>query len=315
MLIVSVVLFVLAVAALIAGRNRDIGVPGWLAPVLILAGGIAAAASPITVISAGHRGVQVTFGNVNEHTLAEGLHYINPLSSVIEMEARVQREEEALPAETSDTQSVTITVMTNWRPRSDRLAWLYQNYGTKYQEKIIPPALREAVKAEIAKYKVTELIAQRPAIHTAVQGAVNAWLNKYELDVLEVSIGKVDFSPEYDDAIEKKQVQEQQALQKKYELDRTITEAQMAAAAAKGEADSRIAKATGEAESTLLAARAEAESLRIRGEAQADYNRRVGETLLPSLIQSAYLQRWDGKLPVYTLGGATPLVMLPEAGK
>lgn len=297
------------------GRSTDtsaVTAISWGGAGLSALGAIVLFVSGFVVVDAGHRGVVVLFGNVNETTLEEGFHVVNPLSSVRQMSARVEKDEEAHQAETSDTQSVTVKVITNWRPRGAALGNLYKNYGPDYANKIIPPAVRESIKAEVAKYKVTELISKRPEIHKNVQDSINVWLNKYDLDVLEVAIAEIDFSEKYDSAIEAKQVQEQQALQKKYELDRTVTEAQMAAAQAKGESDSRIARATGEAESVRVAAIAEAEALRVRGEAQAAYNLKVSQTLSPALIQSAYLQRWDGKLPVYTLGGnSNMMLMLP----
>jgi regulator of protease activity HflC (stomatin/prohibitin superfamily) len=269
--------------------------------------------SGFVIVDAGYRGVVVLFGNVDEkNCLREGFHWVNPFSSVVKMSARVEKDEEAHQAETSDTQSVTIKVITNWRPSGDVMASLYKNYGMEYATKIIPPAVRESVKAEVAKYKVTELINKRPEIHHNVQANINTWLNKYGLEVLEIAIGDIDFSDNYDKAIEAKQVQEQQALQKQYELQKTKTEAEMAAAKAKGEADSKIAEATGAAESVKLAAQAEADALKIRGEAQADFNRKVSESLSPLLIQAEYLKRWDGKLPVYTLGsGSSTMLMLP----
>lgn len=168
----------------------------------------------------------------------------------------------------------------------------------------------------MAKYKVTELIARRPELHQGVQSKVNAWLNKYNLQVLEITISDIDFSDKYDSAIEAKQVQEQQALQKQYELQKTETEAKMAAAAAKGEAESKIARANGDAESVKLAAKAEAEALRIKGDAQADYNKKVAESINSILIQSEWLKKWDGKLPVYVLGDkSNSMLMLPTYGK
>ena len=279
--------------------------------VVSVLGAILLFVSGFVVVDAGHRGVVVLFGNVSEQTLEEGFHVVNPLSSVRQMSARVEKDEEAHQAETSDTQSVTVKVITNWRPRGTALGSLYKNYGPEYANKIIPPAVRESVKAEVAKYKVTELIAKRPDIHRNVQTAINTWLNKYDLEVLEVAIAEIDFSDKYDAAIEAKQVQEQQALQKEYELKKTVTEAQMAAAKAKGEADSKIAEATGNAESVRLNAQGEADALRLKGEAQADFNRKVSESLTSLLIQNEYLKRWDGKLPTYSLGGSSTMLMLP----
>lgn len=323
MIFVSISLFIFSIISLFlfrtlfkASPNKDVRDSANVMTNMItsISAGLAVgtlAISMITVISAGHRGVMILFGDVQEKVLPEGFHIVNPFVSVVEMSARIEKDEEQQMAETSDTQSVVVSIITNWRPKADALAMLYKDYGLEYYKKIVTPAVRESVKAEVAKHKVTDLISKRPEIHEGVKTAINTWLNKYNLEVLEVGIGDIDFSEKYDAAIEAKQVQEQEALQKKYELEKTKTEAEMSVATAKGEADSRIERANGEAESLKLAARAEAEALSIRAEAQASFNRKVAESLSDLLIQSEYLKRWDGKLPVYTLGNSPTMMMLP----
>lgn len=74
-------------------------------------------------------------------------------------------------------------------------------------------------------------------------------------------------------------------------------------AQANAEADKMIASARGEAESKLTNARAEAEAIQIKGKALAEN---------PKLIDWKALEVWDGKLPVYSMGGATPLIQLPQ---
>jgi len=264
-------------------------------------------------IPAGHVGVVTRFGETFPVPLPEGLNIINPINDVTLMNTQVQKDEEVCNCETSDTQAVSIKIITNWRPDSTRMPELFKTYGMKYASVILPPAVKECVKAEVARYKVIDIVVERSTIHRNVEEKINTWLRKYGLAVLEVGIADIDFSDKYDAAIEAKQLQEQQALQKEYELKKTETEARMAAAAAKGEADSRIAKAEGEAQSVLKLAQAEAESLRIRGEAQVDNYKKVAESMTPLLIQAEYLKKWDGRLPVYTLGqGSSTMLMLPQ---
>lgn len=268
--------------------------------------------SCLVQVPAGHVGVVTRFGQTYPVPLKEGLSLINPINDVFLMNTQVQKDEENCNCETSDTQAVTIKIITNWRPDPDQMPTIYKNYGPKYAEKILPAAIKECVKAEVAKYKVIDIVAERSSIHANVQDKINKWLNNYGLSVLEVGIADIDFSEKYDAAIEAKQLQEQQALQKEYELKKTETEAKMAAAVAKGESDSRIARVQGEAEALLKMANAEAESLRIRGEAQADYYEKVARAMTPLMIQAEYLKKWDGKLPIYSLGQASPILMLPQ---
>lgn len=256
----------------------------------------------LTVVPAGARGVVVLFGNVDDRSLPEGLHLVNPLSSVEKMTTQVQRAQNKYVAETADTQSVTVSVQMNWRPDADAIPLLFRNYGMKYAETIIDPAINECLRAEIAKHKVTEVIGQRPAIRSAVQSAVAEWIARHHLALVEMAITDIDFSEIYDKAIEEKQIEEQKAAAKLYELKGVQTEAEKVAAKAKGEADA-----------LRVAAQAEADTLRIRGEAQSDYNKRVAESLTPMLIDRMRTERWDGKLPIYMFGDSIPMIQVEKS--
>lgn len=274
---------------------------------------IGSATSCLVQVPAGHVGVITRFGQTFVDPLPEGLSLINPINDVTLMNTQVQKDEEVCNCETSDTQAVSIKIITNWRPDADKMPALYKSYGKNYANVILPPAIKECVKAEVARYKVIDIVVERSTIHKNVEEKINLWLAKYGLKVLEVGIADIDFSDKYDQAIEAKQLQEQAALQKEYELKKTETEAKMAAAKAKGEADSRIAAAEGEAQSILKLAQSEAESLRIRGQAQAEYYKKVSESMNPLMVQIEYLKKWDGRLPVYTLGqGSQTMLMLPS---
>lgn len=75
-------------------------------------------------------------------------------------------------------------------------------------------------------------------------------------------------------------------------------------AAAKAEADKAIETARGESESKILVAQGEAEAIRIKGEALARN---------PALVNLMWVEKWDGKVPVYQLGGnSSTLIGLPQ---
>lgn len=74
-------------------------------------------------------------------------------------------------------------------------------------------------------------------------------------------------------------------------------------AAAKAEADKAVEEARGVAESTLLKAKAEAEAIRIKGQALSEN---------PRLVELSAVEKWDGKMPQFTGGGAVPFVTVPQ---
>ena len=48
--------------------------------------------------------------------------------------------------------------------------------------------------------------------------------------------------------------------------------------------------------------------VRARAKAQAEANRQLAQSLTPELIRYQQLQRWDGKLPLFSGGGVAPLI-------
>ncbi len=98
-------------------------------------------------------------------------------------------------------------------------------------------------------------------------------------------------------ALDQKIAAQQAAEQQSFALKQAQIKAQQDKVAAEGQANALREQAQGEADAT-----------RIRAEAQAEANRLLSRSLTQDLIRYQQLQRWDGKLPVFSGGGATPLI-------
>lgn len=276
---------------------------------------VTAVLQSITIVEPGYRGVAVTFGHIQDEPIPEGPNLIAPWTDVHHMDVRVKKHYEKYEAQTADTQRVGINMIINWRPDANHMPTLFQQYGVGYSDIIIPQAVQEALKAEIARHKITDLTEQRPLISDRVKDAINETLNQYNVSVVECGIGDIQFSDKYDHAIEEKQQREQEALQKQYELERTQVEARMAEAEAQGRANARLAEATATAEAVRLQAQAKSDALSIEAEAQAEYNRRVAESLTDPLLRLRYLETWNGQLPTYMMGDTATTMMIPMGSR
>lgn len=98
-------------------------------------------------------------------------------------------------------------------------------------------------------------------------------------------------------ALEAKITAQQAAEQQEFALRQATIKAQQDQVQAEGEANALRARAEGEADAT-----------KIRASAQSEANKQLSQSLTSDLIRYEQLQRWDGKLPVFNGGGATPLV-------
>ena len=237
-----------------------------------------------TIISAGHQGVQVTLGEVNMQTLNEGLHFVNPMSSVNEVSVRVTKTElQNATAGTKDLQIVHTNIVVNYRLDGAKVAHVYKEFGLELEDKILLPAVNESFKAITAHYNSEELITKRDEVSNNIHRQLQDKVAKYGLLVSEISLVNFGFSKQYQDAIEQKVIATQQKLKAEQDLARIQVEA-----------DQNIAKAKGEAEAIRIQAQA------IQNQGGKDY------------VQLQAISKWDGKLPTYMMGNATPMINIKD---
>ena len=228
---------------------------------LLLIGGI------FVQIGPGQRGVLMTFGAVNNGVLDPGLHFKLPfVQSVARMDVQVQNSQAAETAASLDLQNVSTTVATNWHILPADAEWVYQHIGGESDlvDKIIRPAISNSVKAVTAHYNAEDLIIHRDAVRDQIQAQITSALQPYRVVVDSVNITDFHFGDEFAQAIERKQIAQQRALQAQYELQQ-----------AKVLAQQRVVEA----------------------EAQSQAQKLLQQTLTPEVIQQQAIAKWDGHLP------------------
>lgn len=254
---------------------------------------------PFTLVPAGSRGVIFNqFKGVElNRSLSEGFHFIMPVvESVVIMDVRVQKAEFEATAASMDLQEVKARLVVNYHLDQDKVSNIYQKVGTDYENKLIKPSVEESIKAVTAGYNATLLIGRRPEVRDKVMEVMKKRLDKYFIILDDLSITDFQFTSEFAKAIENKQVAEQEALRKEYELQK-----------AKKEASIEIARAEGEKQAIIT-----------RAQGQAEAQRLLRESLTPEIIklkridaQIEAIKKWDGKLPKVT-GGQVPLLNLDK---
>jgi prohibitin 2 len=234
------------------------------------------------VVPAGHVGVQVTFGTVSQTTLSEGAHFINPTSSVKDVEVRVVTTQlKGSNAGTKDLQQVHTDIVLNYRLDGSKAAHIYKEYGLNLEDRIVLPALNESFKAITAHYSSEELITKRDEVSKLIREEIANKLGKYSVEVGDISLVNFGFSADYQKAIEAKVIATQSKLQAEQDLARIEVEAKQA-----------VAKAEGRAKAIQI------ETAAINSQGGASY------------VQLKAIEKWDGKLPTTQAGGATPFLNL-----
>ncbi|UPT75254.1 MAG: prohibitin family protein [Elusimicrobiota bacterium] len=244
----------LAVAALIILSKRSQWWDGRtvdseaLTRLIVRIGGTAALAgivvalisSTVVIVPPGHRGVIFNrVSGIKPAALNEGLNFVIPvLESTVLMDVRVQKDSYDATAASKDLQTVHTKVALNFRPVPEAVPKLYSEVGVAYSDRVIAPAVQEAVKATTARFTAEELITHREDVKKIIQELVEKYVSKVNIRIEELYITDFDFSRQFAEAIESKQIAEQTALKAKRDLDRIKIEAEQKIATARAEAES-----------------------------------------------------------------------------
>lgn len=262
--------------------------------VLVL--GLAAAAlltlmSCVVTVPTGHTGVVTTFGRVENYTLDAGVHMVKPWQQVVKMDNRVQKQTVKLACFSSDIQEVNMSYTINYQIRKADAMTLYSTVGVDYYNTVVAPNIAESVKVATARYTAEELVGMRDELANDIEVILSQKLEQYNIELVSTSIEDMDFTDAFTDAVEAKQVAQQNKLRAQTEAEQRVIEANAAAEVKKVEAD------------------AEAYEVLARAEAEAEANRMISESLTPELIDYNYARSWDGKLPAIMNGGGGAVIV------
>lgn len=220
------------------------------------------------IVPAGGRGVLMRFGAVQSQVLEEGIHPVIPIVHTVQtLSIRVQKQEISAAASSKDLQDIYIDVVLNWHIIPDEASILFQRIGDEpaVVSSVVSPAVEEVLKAVVAMYTAEEIVTQRGDVKAQVDQSLTTRLRAYHVAVDDVSLVHIRFSKRFSDAVEAKQVAEQEAKR----------------------AEFIAQKAVREAEAKVNLAKGEAEAYQV-----------VQSSLTPEILQQQAIQRWNGDLPV-----------------
>jgi prohibitin 2 len=243
---------------------------------------LALSGSIFHVVPPGARGVSVTLGKVDPIFRAEGITLKKPfIEQIFNVTTKQSTITSTATCFSSDLQTVNIQYAVLFRLPENKIVTLFQQYAGDPYSTLVEPRVQQALKEVTAGYRAEEVVKRREQLKALVLERLRTALNELII-VADLTINNVDLTHELEKAIELKQVMEQQALAKVYELQ----------------------KAQREAEITVVNAKAEAEAVQIKGSALKSS---------PEVIQLEIVKRWDGKTPqsvVVGPGGANVLLPL-----
>jgi regulator of protease activity HflC (stomatin/prohibitin superfamily) len=249
----------------------------------------------VVIVQAGHRGVVLYVGAVENRVLGEGVHFIIPFAEqVVPLEVRTLKYQAEASAASNDLQQVESVIALNYHLNPADVNKVYQQLGPDYADRVIAPTIQESVKASVAKYDAEELITKREIVKGVIADAIRNSLSAKDMIVETIFITDFRFSPAFSSQVEDKVVAYQKYLTELNNLRGIQVVANQTVVQAQAQAKANIAKADGESQAIRI----------ITSQLRQD----------PQYLSWQSINKWNGQLP-YSFGGqgALPFFQLPQS--
>ena len=239
-------------------------------------------------IDAGHVGVKVNqYGDnkgVDDVVAVTGMVFYNPLTTkVYEFPTFIQHKEytgdNSFIVNSKDGSEFAVSPIMNYSVQREKVPSIFAKYRRPLEdieEGFLKTAVYDAFRLATNKYTADELISNRAVFEVEVRRLLDVTLLK-EGFIINQFTSNLVYPETFKKSIEAKNNAVQAALRAENEVK-----------TAEAQAKIKVATAEGNAQAMLTSAKAEAES-----------NRMKQQTLTPLLLQLEYINKWDGKLPVY----------------
>lgn len=239
-------------------------------------------------IDAGHVGVKVNlYGDnkgVSDVTEVTGMVFFNPIThNIYEFPTYIQHKEysgeNAFIVNSKDGSEFHISPIINYSVKRDKVPSIFAKYRRslgEIEDGFLKTNIYDAFRMTANFYTAEELISNRQLFETKVRATLDASLLPEGFIINQLTSNLV-YPETFKRAIEAKNNAVQGALMAENKVKQAEAEAKI-----------KVATAQGNAEAMLTSAKAEAEA-----------NSLKQKTITPMLLQLEFINKWDGKLPVY----------------
>lgn len=207
-------------------------------------------------VDAGHRAVIFDrFAGVKDTVIGEGTHFFIPwVQRPIIFDARTRPRNVPVITGSKDLQTVNITLRVLFHPMSQELPRIFTTLGIDYEDRVLPSITNEVLKAVVAQYDAGELITHREKVSRNVSEQLTERSAQFGLILDDISITHLTFGKEFTQAVELKQVAQQEAERAKFLVEKAEQEKKAAIISADGDASAAtlLAKSFGEAGEGLV---------------------------------------------------------------
>jgi len=238
------------------------------------------------VIPAGSVGVVQRFGAITGQR-GEGLNFLIPFVDQAKLiSAQTQMYQGKLETFSKQQQDVIIDITVNYRLDPIMVQDMIRRFNSldNISARVVEPSVSQVVKEIIPDYVTDQIHLNRLKIRDSIIKELNIRMDREDKDLSkrigvifeDVNLVNITFSKEYTDAIERKQVAEQDALRAEYKRQEAMKNKEIA---------------------------------QVNAEAKKIEQQLVNQSLTQAILQNRWIEKWNGTLPQVMTGNGGGVIL------
>ena len=247
--------------------------------------------SSFVIIPTGFSGVRTTFGQISSQSVHNGFNWKIPFVQSIQKVNNKQQDvafSDKIWSETNQRTAIYYeNIVVTYQINQEKSAWIYANVSDYDKSLVSSNLVSSAVKSSSKSLNDTDATNRSIIEPLCMKNLQKSLDEKYGSDVVfinKVIINNADFDDSYNQAIAAKQNAQLEAEKQAIENDKAVK------------------KAAADAEVKRTAAQADADAKLVKAEAEAKANELLEKSLTEQILQEAWINKWDGKVPEYVAG-------------
>src|SRR5579859_820505 len=206
----------------------------------------------IASVPTGHVGVLTLFGRVTGEVLPEGIHLVNPFKANNIMSVRTQEVKESATVPSAEGLVMALDTSLIYHLDPEHAAEVYRKLGPDYNETIVEPTLRAAIREATASHTANALYTgEREKVAQEIYTHLAEALAPRGVVVESVLLRDIQLPPALKASIELKQQAEQESLAMSFRLQKERQEAERKRIEAEGIRDFQKTVSAGISEQLL----------------------------------------------------------------
>jgi len=264
------------------------------------------------VISPGTTGVAFNRWTGSMRSISQGMTFVTPFITSVRSYPTALRTytmvrksgegsdsgDDAMDIPTKEGKHIKQDISVTYNTSEEKAAVVFKSFRGADIEDIEKTFIRRTIitiaQNKAGQMSLMDLIStQRDDLQAVISTELTTELAKMGFVLDKVNLGASHLPKELEDQLSAKMAAQQNAQQAEYELQKQQTLAK-----------AKVAEAMGTAQALV-----------VQAESQAKANKMLNETLTSMLLESKRIDKWNGVVPTYMGGSATPLIKIPEPAK